>query len=119
MEFLSILLTGRRLRQVVEEQVDARLSQERRTEREILRYVATAHAAGVAIPSKVLEPLLPGHDLTPALAVLNREHLVVADDGNRWLGLHELRSEVARDYLHQFRLRLRQLPSGVSWSTSP
>ena len=102
MEFLSILLTGRRLRQVVEEQVDARLSQERRTEREILRYVATAHAAGVAIPSKVLEPLLPGHDLTPALAVLNREHLVVADDGNRWLGLHELRSEVARDYLHQF-----------------
>ena len=102
MEFLSMLLTGRRLKQVVEDQVAARLSEDRRTEREILRYVATAHSAGVAIPAEVLESLLPDHDLTPALAVLNREHLVVAGDGNRWLGLHELRSEVARDYLHQF-----------------
>ena len=97
-----MLLTGRRLRQVVEEQVAARLSEDRRTEREILRYVATAHSAGVAIPAELLESLLPGHDLIPALAVLKREHLVVAEDGNRWLGLHELRSEVARDYLHQF-----------------
>lgn len=102
MEFLSMLLTGRRLRQVVEDQVEARLSKDRRTEGEVLRYVATAHAAGVAIPAESLEALLPGHDLTPALAVLNREHLVVADDGDRWRGLHELRSEVARDYLHQF-----------------
>ena len=102
MEFLSMLLTGRRLKQVVEDQVAARLSEDRRTEREILRYVATAHSAGVAIPAELLESLLPGHDLTPALAVLKREHLVVAEDGNRWLGLHELRSEVARDYLHQF-----------------
>ena len=102
MEFLSMLLTGRRLRQVVEEQVAARLSEGRRTEREVLRYVATAHSAGVAIPAEVLESLLPGRDLAPALDVLKREHLVVADDGNRWQGLHELRSEVARDYLHQF-----------------
>ena len=102
MEFLSILLTGRRLQRVVEEQVEARLSEDRKTEREILRYVATAHAAGVAIPADALEALLPGQDLTPALAVLDSEHLVVADDGNRWRGLHELRSEVARDYLHRF-----------------
>ncbi len=102
MEFLSMLLTGRRLRQVVEEQVEARLSEDRVTEREILRYVATAHAAGVAIPAEVLEALLPGEDLTAALTVLASEHLVVTDDGNRWRGLHELRSEVARDYLHRF-----------------
>ena len=97
-----MLLTGRRLKQVVEGQVEARLSADRRTEREILRYVATGHSAGVAILAEVLESLLPGEDLTPALAVLDSEHLVVADDGNRWRGLHELRSEVARDYLHQF-----------------
>ena len=102
MEFLSMLRTGRRLKQVVEEQVAARLSEDRTTEREILRYVATAHSAGVAIPAELLESLLPGHDLTPAFVVLNREHLVVVDSGNRWLGLHELRSGVARDYLHQF-----------------
>lgn len=102
MEFLSMLLTGRRLRQVVEDQVEARLSEDRKIEREILRYVATAYSAGVAIPAEALEALLPGQDLTPALAVLESEHLVVADDGNRWRGLHELRSEVARDYLHRF-----------------
>ena len=102
MEFLSMLLTGRRLRQVVEEQVAARLSEDRRTERDILRYVTTAHSAGVAIPAETLELLVPGIDLIPALAVLDREHLVIAQGGSRWLGLHELRSAVARDYLHQF-----------------
>ena len=102
MEFLSMLLTGRRLKQVVEEQVAARLSEDRRTEREILRYVTTAHSAGVAIPAETLELLIPGKDLIPALAVLDREHLVTAEAGNHWLGLHELRSAVARDYLHQF-----------------
>ena len=122
MEFLSMLLTGRRLKQVVEEQVEARLSKDRKTEREILRYVATAHSAGVAIPAEVLESLLPSHDLTPALAVLNREHLVVAGDGNRWLGLHELRSEVARDYLHQFppptaATTIQHLVEASRWTT--
>lgn len=104
MEFLSMLLTGRRLQQVIEEQVDIRLQEDRRTEREILRYVATAHAAGVAIPADALELLLAGHDLAPAVAVLHREHLIVTDDGNRLRGLHELRSAVARDYLHLFPL---------------
>ena len=102
MEFLSMLLTGRRLRQVVEEQVATRLSEDRRTEREILRFVATAHSAGVTIPAEVLQLLIPGDDLTPALARLDREHLAVTDDGSRWRGLHELRSEVVRDYLHRF-----------------
>ncbi len=102
MEFLSMLLTGHRLQQVIEEQVDIRLQEDRRTEREILRYVTTAHAAGVAIPADALEALLAGHDLAPAVAVLHQEHLIITDDGNRLRGLHELRSAVARDYLHQF-----------------
>ena len=100
MEFLSMLLTGRRLRQIVEHQVSARFVEERTNERAILRYVATAHAAGVSIPAGSLEALIPDRDLTPHLNVLNREHILVVDDHNRWRGLHELRSEVARDYLH-------------------
>ena len=102
MEFLSMLLTGRRLRQVVEEQVAARMVAERSTEREVLRYVATAHAVSVSLPAEALETLLPGHDLAPALSLLNREHILVSDDERRWQGLHELRSTIARDYLHQF-----------------
>ena len=102
MEFLSMLLTGRRLQQVVEEQVAARMSEERATEREILRYVATAHASGVPLPADVLGALIPGRDLTSALSLLHREHILIADDESRWQGLHELRSIIARDYLHQF-----------------
>ncbi len=102
MEFLSMLLTGRRLQQVVEEQVAARLTEERATEREVLRYVATAHAAGVPLPADVLGNLIPDQDLTPALSLLHREHILVSDDESRWQGLHELRSMIARDYLHQF-----------------
>ena len=102
MEFLSMLLTGRRLRQVVEEQMDARLTQERATEREILRYVATAHAAGVPLPADVLGSLIPDQDLTSSLSLLDREHILVSDDEGRWQGLHELRSTIARDFLHGF-----------------
>ena len=102
MEFLSLLMTGRRMKQVIEQQVADRLNEERATERDILRLVATAHSVGVAVPAEALETMLPGRDLTPALAVLDREHILVSDDGNQWRGLHELRSTVVRDYLHGF-----------------
>ena len=102
MEFLSMLLTGRRLQQVVEEQVAARMVEERATERDVLRYVATAHAAGVPLPVDVLGTLIPNQDLIPALFRLNREHILVSDDERRWKGLHELRSMIAKDFLHQF-----------------
>ena len=102
MEFLSMLLTGQRLQQVVQEQVAARLTEERATEREILRYVATAHAAGILLPADVLTSLIPNKDLTAPLAILDREHILTSDDESRWQGLHELRSTIARDYLHRF-----------------
>ena len=102
MEFLSLVMTGRRLRQVVEQQVHDRLKEDRATERDILRCVATAHSVGVAIPAEVLETLFPSQDLAPALALLDREHILVSDSGSNWRGLHELRSTVARDYVHQF-----------------
>lgn len=100
MEFLSMLLTGRRLKQVVGQQVADRFGEERATERAILRYVTTAHAAGVSVPAEALQAFLPDKDLTLPLSVLNREHLIVADGQSRWRGLHELRSEAARDSIH-------------------
>ena len=36
------------------------------------------------------------------MVLLDQEHILVADGGNHWRGVHELRSTVARDYLHQF-----------------
>ena len=32
--------------------------------------------------------------------MLHREHILVSDDASRWQGLHELRSTIARDFLH-------------------
>ena len=64
--------------------------------------MASAHSAGVSLPVEVLEELLPDKDLTPALAILRREHILVVDEGTRWQGLHELRSTIATEYLHQF-----------------
>ena len=102
MEFLSMLLTGRRLRQVVEQQMAERLTDERKTERDIIRYITTAHSAGVSLPAEVLGDLMPDRDLAPALSVLKQEHIVDADNASQWRGLHELRSSIARDYLHLF-----------------
>ena len=102
MEFLSMLLTGRRLCQVVEQQMADRLAEDRRTERDIVRLISTAHSAGVSLPAETLEDLMPGRDLAPALAVLKKEHILDTDNASRWRGFHELRSTIARDYLHQF-----------------
>ena len=102
MEFLSMLLTGRRLRQVVEQQMADRLAEDRRTERDLVRLISTAHSAGVSMPAETLEYLMPGRDFAPALAVLKKEHILDTDNASRWRGLHELRSKIARDYLHQF-----------------
>ena len=101
MEFLSMLLTGRRLQQVIAEQVSARLVEGRTTEREILRYVTTAHAAGVSLPAEVLGTMIRGLDLPPALTRLDREHILTSDEEGRWQGLHELRSRIVRDSLHK------------------
>lgn len=100
MEFLSLLIAGRRLEDVVTAQVDQRLAPERRTEREILRYVCSAHVVGLSLPAERLPELLGQVDLSEALEVLRNEHLITTDDRARWVGLHELRSEVISRRLH-------------------
>jgi hypothetical protein len=101
MEFLSLLLAGRRLEQVVAAQVAERLSPERRTEREVLRYVCTSHALGLSIGAGQLRVLVGDPpDLHQALRRLQDEHLITTDEQTRWVGLHELRSTVIARCLH-------------------
>ncbi|MCC6266678.1 MAG: hypothetical protein IT300_03850 [Dehalococcoidia bacterium] len=100
MEFISMLLTGKRLRQVIGEQIAARLSPGRAVERDVIRLVSTAHAAGIRVEAETLQRLVRGEDLTPALDIANRELLLLTEDGDAWVGLHELRSQIARDVLH-------------------
>jgi hypothetical protein len=95
MEFLSLMLTGRRLEQVVGEQADALLRDPARVlERDAAHYVCAADVLGLRIPAESLAQLVgDAQHLPHALARLRDEHLVV-QDGGEWSGLHELRSEV-------------------------
>jgi hypothetical protein len=102
MEFLSLLVSGRRLEEIVTAQVYERFAPDRRTEREVLRYVCAAHMVGLSLSANAL-PVLTNQasDLTSALARLRKEHIITSDDRHRWIGLHELRSEVITRRLHE------------------
>jgi hypothetical protein len=121
MEFLSLLLSGRRMREVVAAQVQDRLTPDRVTEKEALRYVCTAHRVGLSIPADTLGHLLgcPA-DLHNAMVRLKSEHLLTENERTEWVGLHELRSEIICDVLHSlpppteastYAALLRALPS--------
>ncbi|MDQ3963587.1 MAG: hypothetical protein M3277_06720 [Actinomycetota bacterium] len=101
MEFLTILITGDRLSDVVGEQVHALLSDDRRTEREVLRWISAAHVLGTSMPAQALQALVGEADLAPALNRLRLEHFILETSGTSWQGLHELRSGVATRVLHE------------------
>jgi hypothetical protein len=101
MEFLSLLLAGRRLEQVVAAQVADRLTPERQTECDVLRYVCTGHALGLSIEPAQLRALVGNPpDLLQALHRLRDEHLITTDEQTHWTGLHELRSTAIARGLH-------------------
>lgn len=101
MEFIALITTGRRIRDVLAAQVAALSSRGRRLEREALRLVCAAHTLGFAVPADALPPALgaePG-EVGVALERLAGEHLLAAT-GQAWQGLHDLRTELLLDLLH-------------------
>lgn len=102
MEFLHLMVAGRRLSAVLAEQA-AGLEEDpgRATELEVARLVTAAHSVGVEVPSDVLQRRAGGPGLAAALSRLDREHLLVESAGGVWTGLHELRSAELRELLHQ------------------
>ena len=101
MEFLSLLLSGRRMREIVTAQVQDRFSPDRRTEREALRYVCAAHRMGLSTPADALGRLLGSPtDFHQSMSRLKSEHLLTENEQTDWVGLHELRSEIICEVLH-------------------
>jgi hypothetical protein len=101
MEYLSLLLSGRRLEAVVGEQADDLLRPDRSVEREVVRVVCAADILETSLPPEALVRVVS--DLPALPSALNRahhEHLIVQEDDGRWGGLHELRSQVITDRLH-------------------
>ncbi|MGY3493922.1 AAA family ATPase [Bradyrhizobium sp. USDA 4502] len=95
LEFAHILTQGRRLSEVVSDQVRQRLNEKRDHEFEVLRLTSAAASLGASISTKLLADHLK---LTPAecaraLQRLIDEHLIRRTGENDILGLHELRSQ--------------------------
>lgn len=107
MEYLALLTTGQRLRQVLATQVAELKDSDRTVQREAARLVTTAHTMGLSISAERLGRVLADESrggalarVGDALSVLRNEHIVVSD-GDSWRGLHELRSATISQLLHE------------------
>lgn len=104
MEFVALLSTGQRLRQVLAQQAAGLKAPGRELQRAAARLLTAAHTLGLSVQSDrlaaVLVPLDNVDKVGDALTVLKDEHLAVVE-GQRWRGLHELRSSVLTELLHE------------------
>ncbi|MEW2559685.1 hypothetical protein [Streptomyces griseorubiginosus] len=102
MEFIALATTGRRLREVLADQITDLRTPQRRLDRTVLRLVCAAHTLGVEVAADALPAVLgqPADLVGDALERLADEHLVVNEDGIGWKGLHDLRTQVLLQLLH-------------------
>ncbi len=101
MEFLHLVVSGRRLSAVLADQAAGLEEPARHTELVATRYVTAAHRVGLEADAGALEARLPAPELAAALRRLEREHLLVESRTGRWTGLHELRSTELSKRLHE------------------
>ncbi|WP_307180658.1 hypothetical protein [Streptomyces canus] len=101
LEFTHLLTKGRRLSDVLSEQVDRRVVEGRQTELDILARISVAHRWGTDLPVRALQQQLGVQDaeLRAALSRLIHEHLVQERLGHL-AGLHQLRSGKLADAVH-------------------
>lgn len=106
MEYLALLTTGQRLRQVLAAQVSDLKAPDRAVQREAARLITTAHVLGLGIGADGLASDLADNGreaqarVGDALGVLRDEHIAV-HEGETWQGLHELRSATISELLHE------------------
>ena len=101
LEFTHLLTRGRRLRDVIADQVRQRVIQERHGELKVLALASTADRWSAAIATTDVARVcgLSDEELQRALYRLRAEHLVVETDG--WIGgLHQLRSTAICEAVH-------------------
>ena len=107
LEYVHILNRGRRMRDLLSEQVAARISDPARSlELDVLRSGAWAGTAGAEIDASRLARrlLVSEDDLSRALRRLIQEHLVRSSKPGILAGLHQLRSEELLRLTHRLPL---------------
>lgn len=102
LEFTHLLTQGRRLQDVVTDQIASRIRDRRDDELAVLAVVATAHRWGASLPVEVLKTLVgvSDSDVKAALGRLIDEH-VLTITGGLVTGLHPLRSKALSEAIHQ------------------
>jgi hypothetical protein len=103
LEFTYFLTRGRRLRDVLTEQVRRRVDEGRDTELRLLALASTAHRWGATLQIDFLQAELdvaPG-DFRSALGRLKDEHLVLVG-ASGVSGLHQVRSALISSGVHRF-----------------
>ncbi|AKV85462.1 hypothetical protein AKG07_03200 [Microbacterium sp. CGR1] len=103
MEFIAIATTGRRLREVLAEQLQRLEDAGQTLAIETLRVVVSLHQLGRKTRPDELSATVDSvpTDIGRALRVLRDEHLVLIDDGDAWTAIHDLRAETLEDLLHE------------------
>lgn len=106
MEYAHILTKGRRIREVLSEQVERIAHQsapDGSLQMNLLRLICTAHSFGGRVPAHLLPNLIDvqGEDLHKHLVHLANEHLI-AREHQYYIGLHEVRSEALSNLTHQY-----------------
>lgn len=101
LEYTHRLTRGRRLSDVLAEQVNRRIVEDRETELQIIARVATAHRWAADLPLRSVQAQIGVTDpeFRAALARLHEEHLVQVR-GARLTGLHQLRSGALSNAVH-------------------
>lgn len=102
LEFTHLLSQGRRLRDVIGDQVRDRVRDHRTVELAVIAPVSVAHRWGAALSVSRLKKVVSASagEFKEALARLADEHLVAVDDGVV-RGLHPLRSAALCDAVHE------------------
>lgn len=110
LEFTHILTQGKRLAEVIFEQVQRRAKDKREDELKIIRVTSAICARGGEVQVQELFDILgmAPEDAAPALKRLVDEHLVREDRPGVLGGLHLLRSKALRDASHDELIYLKE-----------
>ncbi len=104
LEYTHLLTKDRRLQDVLRDQVERRVREQRRTELALLRITSTAGQVGATIDLTRLSQTigLSDEELSDALRRLVDEHLIQRIDGSGRLGcLHQIRATALADITHE------------------
>ncbi|TCC35109.1 hypothetical protein [Kribbella sindirgiensis] len=101
LEYTYLLTRGRRLGDVIREQVNRRVVEHRDLELQVLALTSVAHQWGADLPLRSVQDQLGADDASfrVALSRLDAEHLVQVR-GTRLTGLHQLRSTALARSVH-------------------